>query len=215
MPPANQFDRMLIERVRQGETDAWGELIGRFEGRLLAFVESRIRSRAASEDVVQETFVGFLTSLPNYDGARPLESYLFSIAAHKLTDHLRREGRRPTIPLVPDSASSSGWEVPGSARGASTIFRSSERRELEEKALTEALREQIEHWRKRGDWDKLKCAELLFVRGLANKDVATRLNLSEQTVANYKFELLARLKTLLRRQGLSQDVFPELAESDA
>ena len=31
-------------------------------------------------DVVQETFIGFLTSLPNYDSRRPLESYLFSIA---------------------------------------------------------------------------------------------------------------------------------------
>ena len=44
---------------------------------------------------MQETFVGFLTSLPNYDPARPLEGYLFSIAAHKLTDVMRRQGRRP------------------------------------------------------------------------------------------------------------------------
>jgi RNA polymerase sigma-70 factor (ECF subfamily) len=214
MAAASQLDRLLIDRVRQGEGDAWGELIGRFEGRLLAFVESRIRSRAASEDVVQETFIGFLTSLPNYDGARPLESYLFSIAAHKLTDHLRREGRRPTIPLTPDSASSTGWEVPGQARPASSILRSGERRQIEEQALAEALREQIERWRARGDWDKLKCAELLFVRGLANKEAAGRLGLSEQTVANYKFELLARLKTLLRRQGLSADLFPELAVNE-
>ena len=51
---------------------------------------------------MQETFIGFLTSLPNFDERRPLEGYLFSIAAHKLTDYLRREGRRPTLPLVPD-----------------------------------------------------------------------------------------------------------------
>ena len=44
-------------------------------------------------------FLGFLNSLPNYDGRRPLESYLFSICAYKLTDHLRREGRRPAVPL--------------------------------------------------------------------------------------------------------------------
>ena len=64
-------------------------------GRLLAFVDSRLRDRAASEDVVQETFVGFLTSLPHYDEKRDMEAYLFSIAAHKLTDHLRKQGRRP------------------------------------------------------------------------------------------------------------------------
>lgn len=87
-------DQLLVKQVRDGDTRAWTQLIERFEGRLQAFVESRIRDRAASEDVVQETFVGFLTSIPHYDEKRDLEAYLFSIAAHKLTDHLRKQGRR-------------------------------------------------------------------------------------------------------------------------
>lgn len=44
-----------------------GRLTARYEGRLLAFVESRIRNRSTSEDIVQEAFIGFLNSLPNYD----------------------------------------------------------------------------------------------------------------------------------------------------
>ncbi len=75
MTSASETDRLLIKRIRSGDGDAWGDLISRYEGRLLAFVESRIGRRAASEDIVQEAFVGFLTSLPNYDGRRPLESY--------------------------------------------------------------------------------------------------------------------------------------------
>ncbi len=72
----------LIERIRKGDQGAWEECISQFEGRLLAFVDSRLRSRATSEDVVQETFLGFLISLPNYDQRTKLETYLFSIAAH-------------------------------------------------------------------------------------------------------------------------------------
>lgn len=210
--PASESDILLIERVRSGEADAWNELIARFEGRLLAFVESRLRDRAASEDVVQETFIGFLTSLPNYDSHRPLESYLFSIAAHKLTDHLRREGRRPTLPLAGASSSHDDWEPPGSQRPASSIARSGERRHLEEIALVQALSQLLAHWRSRGDWDKVRCAELLFVRGAANKDAAVQLGLSEQTVANHKFEFLAKLRAALKQQGLNEDVFPELHE---
>ena len=101
-------DALLVDQIRRGKPDAWTQLIAEFEGRLLSFVESRLRRRAASEDVVQETFIGFLTSLPNYDTARPLESYLFSIAAHKLTDHLRREGRRPTVPLSTSKKTTEG-----------------------------------------------------------------------------------------------------------
>lgn len=213
MSVTSQSDNLLIERIRAGEAEAWNELIARFEGRLLAYVDGRTRHRSTAEDIVQETFIGFLTSLPNYDVRQPLEGYLFSIAAHKLTDHLRREGRRPTLPLAPTSScTSTGWEPPGRARAASSIARSGERRHLEEDALTAALADQIEHWRTRGQWDKLKCLELLMVRGWANKDVAAKLGLSEQTVANYKFEFIAKMQTAVRKQGLPQEVFPELYE---
>jgi RNA polymerase sigma-70 factor (ECF subfamily) len=213
MPSNTDYDGVLIERVRRAEPDAWDELIARFEGRLLAFVESRLRSRTAAEDVVQETFIGFLTSLPNYDRARPLEGYLFSIAAHKLTDHLRREGRRPTVPLSAGSSTNSQWDPPARGRAASSILQSGERRRLEEGALAQAMSEQLRHWRDKGEWQKIHCLELLFVRGWPNKEVATRLAISEQTVANFKFDFLARLRSSVRKQGLPQDVFPELGEA--
>jgi RNA polymerase sigma-70 factor (ECF subfamily) len=211
MPATPHPDTLLVEQIRSGKPEAWNSLIGQYEGRLLSYVESRLRRRAASEDVVQETFVGFLTSLPNYDTRRPLEGYLFSIAAHKLTDYLRREGRRPALPLSSTANSQGGvWDMPGSARPASSIARSGERRGLEEEAVANAIVEQIDAWRTKGDWQKLQCMELLFVCGTANKDVAATLRITEQQVANFKFDFLARMRTLVKKQRLSEDVFPEL-----
>ena len=206
----SEIDQQLVARIRSGDSDAWSELIARYEGRLLAFVESRLTNRAASEDIVQEAFVGFLNSLPNFDGRRSLESYLFSICAYKLTDHLRREGRRPAIPLSVGQDSSGQWQLEGTARVASSIARSTERRRLEHDAILQALIQQVARWQERGDWTKLMCIELLMVRGWPNKRVATTLDISEQQVANFKFDFLARMRTLVKRQGLSQEVFPEL-----
>jgi RNA polymerase sigma-70 factor (ECF subfamily) len=210
MSTSSQSDSLMIQRIRAGQADAWNELIERFEGRLLAFVETRTGRREAAEDVVQETFIGFLTSLPNYDPRRSLEGYLFSIAAHKLTDYLRRQRRRPSLPLSPSGGSTSPWEPAGSARPASAILRSGERRQIEERALAAALAEQIQRCRQQDQWEKLCCLELLFVRGQSNKDVAARLAISEQAVANDKFEFLARLRAAVRKQALPQEVFPEL-----
>ena len=211
MSSEKQSDAVLVQRIRDGETDAWGDLIARYEGRLLAFAESRLRRRDTSEDVVQESFVGFLNSLPNYDGQRPLESYLFTICAYKLTDHLRREGRRPALSLESLTSSEDGqWQLPGTSRPASSIARSGERKNIEEQALAAALREQVQHWMRRDDWTKIQCMELLFVRGRANKEVAEQLDLSEQQVANFKFDFLARLRNYVRKQDLPQDVFPQL-----
>jgi RNA polymerase sigma-70 factor (ECF subfamily) len=197
----SQTDELLIEQIRQRDEDAWRELIARFEGRLLKFVEGRMRDRAAAEDVVQETFIGLLTSLPNFDHRRPLEAYLFSIAAHKLTDALRRQGRRPTLPLVSRSGDPEPWEPAGSARPASSIARSAERRQLEETDLRRVMGRQIEELRRGGHWLKLQCVELLLVRGWPNKQVAAQLALSEQTVANYKHEFLAKLQSAVRNRA--------------
>jgi RNA polymerase sigma-70 factor, ECF subfamily len=211
MPPTRSSDLLLVESIRRGEQAAWNELIERYEGRLLAFVESRLRDRSVAEDVVQEAFVGFLKSVANYDDSRPLETFLFSIAAHKLTDHLRREGRRPALPMSAGSTTGSQWDFESSQRGASSIMRSGERRELEADAIRRALDEEIRRWRERGDWTKLKCLELLFVRGRANKEVAACVDVTEQQVANYKFDFLTRLRSVLKRQELPEDVFPELS----
>ena len=205
-------DRLLVQRVREGDADAWRDLIDRFEGRLTAYVEGRLGRRPICEDIVQETFVGFLNSLPNYDGDRPLENYLYTICSYKLTDYLRREGRRPTIPLARRDRSATDWELPGPARRVSSVARSGERRHVEEEALVQSLKAQIGSWKSKRNWPKLKCLELLFVRGWANRDVAAELGLSEQQVANYKSDFISRTRSLLKRQDLPIDLFPELSD---
>ena len=201
--PTTDTEALLIRQVRDGDAGAWRQLIERFEGRLIAFIDSRLRDRAASEDVVQETFVGFLTSLPHYDEKRDLEAYLFSIAAHKLTDHLRKQGRRPIDQFGSDDHGRPLEEVPGGARPASSIARSGERREAEERLLTDAMGQLVREWFEKGDFNRLRCLELLIVKGMANKDVAKSLRITEQAVASYKFQTVGRLKEMARRSGLS------------
>jgi RNA polymerase sigma-70 factor (ECF subfamily) len=209
-------DKLLIEKVRAGEPEAWQQLIDRYEGRLLAFVASRLNDRTACEDVVQETFIGFLTSLPHFDPARDLTTYLFSIAAHKLTDQLRRHGRRPW-----ESTSDSDGhgrpldEMPGRARPASSIARSGERHTLEERALADALGQLVRQWISRGQFERLKCMELLFVRGWPNKHVAAELEITEQAVANYKHQTITQLQRLVRDAGLGEEAIVELTGSDS
>ena len=208
---SNDADGHLVEQIRGGDATAWQTLIDRYEGRLTAYVRSRLSQRSAAEDIVQETFIGFLTSLPNYDGRRNLEAYLFSIAGYKLTDHLRRSGRRPAISLEGSGGGSGPGIDPAASRvGASTAYRSIERRGLEADAVAGAIEQMIARWRDEGQWTKLRAIELLFVRGMGNKDVAATTNLSEQQVANYKSDFVIRLRSVIGRMDLDAAVFPEL-----
>lgn len=205
-------DRLLIEQIRQGDSRAWETLISRYEGRLLAYVHRRLRDRSASEDVVQETFVGFLNSLPNFDDRRELQTYLFTIASHKLTDHLRKAGRHPLRSLNEGSEEMLEQQTDHQPTASSRV-RGDERQELESVALARCLGQIVRSWQDKGDFVRLKVMELLWVKGMANRDVATFLGVSEQQVANYRFAAVKKLSELIRASGLSADVFPELQET--
>jgi RNA polymerase sigma-70 factor (ECF subfamily) len=206
---ASEGDRLLIQQIRQGDQRAWESLITRYEGRLLAYVQRRLRDRATSEDVVQETFIGFLNSLPHFDDQRELQTYLFTIASHKLTDHLRRSGRHPLHPASDHHGDVLQQQL-DQHPAASSLARSQERRELETEAITRCLGSIIRQWQERGDYIRLKVLELLLVKGWANRDVAAHLGITEQQVANYRFAAVKKLSEKIRAAGLPPDVFPEL-----
>jgi RNA polymerase sigma-70 factor (ECF subfamily) len=205
----SESDRLLVQQIRQGDARAWDLLIERYEGRLLAFIERRLHDRAASEDVVQETFIGFLHSLPNFDESRELQTYLFTIASYKLTDHLRRLGRHP-LQHVSDSPNDLLHQQVDNHPAASSLVRSQERRDLESEAVARCLGQMLRHWQERGDHLRVKVLELLLVKGWANRDVAAFLQVSEQQVANYRFAAVKKLSEHIRDAGLPADVFPEL-----
>lgn len=191
-------DRTLLAGIRQRNPAAWEQLIRRYEGRLLAYATSRLGDVSSAEDVVQESFVGLLLALPNYDAAQtPLEPFLFSIAAHKLTDALRRRGVRPR--LLEDDG-----DLPGRMRGASTLLRSQERAGQRTTIIRTVMQELIRQWFSRGEYERLKCIELLFVAGETNQAVAHRLGLTEQAVANHKAFVMQKLREAARLAGLNE-----------
>ena len=52
--------------------------------------------------------------------------------------------------------------------------------------------------------------ELMYVKGWRNQDVAARLTMTEQDVANLRFQAKKRLRDRLIAAKLSPDFFPEL-----
>jgi len=209
---ASESDKLLVQEIRAGDTDAWQRLIDRYEGRLLAFARRRLSDRSQAEDIVQETFVGFLNSLPNYDQERDLQTYLFTIAAHKLTDYLRKLGRHP-LQHIPDGQEFFEGKTDHRPK-VSSIARSKERITIEEGALANALKSIITGWRDQGDYLRIKVLELLFVAGWSNKDVAEHLDIKDQQVANIRFAAVRKITEIIQEAGLPVDVFPGLQQDE-
>lgn len=205
-----EVDKLLIEKIRSGEEGAWMQFVDRFGGRLQAFVRKKIRDPATVEDIVQETFIGFINSLPNFDETRPIDSFLFTICRYRIIDHFKKTGRRPDISSLTSHDSQQQIDLPGGGRRASTIYRSGERRRAEEDALLEILKQEVNQLIKHGFWIKLACLELLFVSGTPNKEIAELVGLSQPQVASFKHEFIDKVKRHMLRLGVNADLFPEL-----
>ncbi|MCS6975649.1 MAG: sigma-70 family RNA polymerase sigma factor [Gemmatales bacterium] len=203
----NESDRLLVQAMRQGDESAWRQLFERYYDRLFYYARSKLGDENLAEDVVQETFMGLLRSLDNYDESRDLANYLYTIARNKIMDRHRQMGRTPEQPLDPFSDSAASDFEPSDGRPrASTMARSKERREGEERALVFSLSNLIKEWKSKGDYQRLMVLELLFVKRWANKDIAAHLNIPDQQVANIRFAAIRKLAEAVKTYGLPPEV---------
>lgn len=92
-------DETLIDRYRAGEVEAFEALVRRYRSELFHFLVRFAGSRAAAEDVFQDTFLQVYQSIETFDTKRRFKPWLFTIAANKARDYLRRRARRPAAPL--------------------------------------------------------------------------------------------------------------------
>lgn len=92
-------DEKLFEQYRGGDTAAIRTLIERHVIDLLAFLTRMVGDRAGAEDVFQDTFLQIHVAAGTFDATRRFRPWLFTIAANKARDYLRRRNRRRTLDL--------------------------------------------------------------------------------------------------------------------
>lgn len=92
-------DAELLQRYRQGDETAFEEIVNRYKNPLYAFLRRFVNRQDIVEDVFQETFLQLYTSRDSFDADRPLRPWLFTIAANKAKDALRKIQRQSSMSM--------------------------------------------------------------------------------------------------------------------
>ena len=200
MSELTEADRFLLEKIRQGDADAWSQMVDRYRGRLLAFAQSRLRRSADAEDLLQDAFVSFLKALPKFRGDAGLETYLFAILRRRIADWYR--GREASLCLLHDLLRRGDGDEPAEpahlppAREAtpSTYARRNEQADIERRALGRAIRSLVSGYRDSLNFRDLKIVELLFYCHLTNKEVARIVDVKAGQIGVIKHRCLRRLQ---------------------
>jgi RNA polymerase sigma-70 factor (ECF subfamily) len=86
-------DMELLKRYAAGEEDAFQELVKQYKDSVYAFLRRFLGRSDLVDDVFQETFMQLYVSRNTFDLSKPLRPWLFTIAANKAKDALRRNQR--------------------------------------------------------------------------------------------------------------------------
>ena len=90
-------DSEVVQRFLDGEERAFGQLVSRYDTRLVNFVYRTVGDRERAQDLVQETFVRVYRHLHRFDQSKKFSTWIYTIASNLAKNELRNRSRNPLV----------------------------------------------------------------------------------------------------------------------
>lgn len=173
-----QSDDVLMQRVREGDDEAFAGIVDRYKDSLVNYLTHLVRSRDRAEEVAQDAFVRLYRNAAKYRQQERLGAYLFRIATNLVVTEARREKRWSLLLPRLHASSRTGEPAPDSNLLAT---------EIQTKVAAAIARLPINY----------RAPLVLFeIEGWSYDEIAKALDIRSGTVKSRIF----RARDLLRRQ---------------
>jgi RNA polymerase sigma factor (sigma-70 family) len=177
-PSRHEQDLAFVERVLAGEASAASELRSRYHGKLVGVLRARGANPTEAEDLVADLWtdcfgarVNRATLLTKYQGRCALESWLLTVATHRLVDLKRRQTFRVDVSSSEQSTDSFFDRTPHPERPSS------------EKHLVHLLRGAIQRAFSTQDPEAVLMLKLVHLHQLTQREIARMWNWHESKVS--------------------------------
>jgi RNA polymerase sigma-70 factor (ECF subfamily) len=179
-------DEKLVELALDGDEDAYGALVLRYQRRLTAFLGQLVGDLELARELSQEAFIRAWSALARFDPRYRFSTWLFRIAHNLGIDQLRRR-RLQTVSLYRTDLDGDEVEVVVAALDKDPLGH------LENRALAEELHQVIDDLRP-------EYRELVLLRhfaGLSYQEIAEFKDMPLGTVKNKLFRAHSVLRKAL------------------
>lgn len=179
-------DERLVELALDGDQEAYGVLVHRYQRRLTAFLSQLVGDLELARELTQEAFIRAWSALDRFDSRYRFSTWLFRIAHNLGIDQLRRK-RLQTVPLYRTDSDGEELEVVVADLEKDPLGH------LENRALADGLREVIDELRP-------EYRELVLLRhfaGLSYQEIADFKDMPLGTVKNKLFRAHSVLRNAL------------------
>jgi RNA polymerase sigma-70 factor (ECF subfamily) len=178
-------DAELLQRIRDGASDEFAELVRRHQSRVFAILYRYERDAQRVEDLAQETFLKAWRALDQFDARAPFEHWISRIAVRTALDHLRREKKHKQDIGFPEL----GEDV------LDWLRTDGERNELEDRSAAEVLNLGMQEL---SPADRMVIT-MQEIEGRSVKEIAAAMGISGLAVRVRAVRARARLKHALEK----------------
>ncbi len=133
-------DVRLMLQVRDGDAQAFEELMLRYQNRLLSLLAHLVGQRDLAEDLAQEVFLRVYRARRRYVPGAKFSTWLFTIAGNVASNALRTKARRREVHLAPAASESAPHSMEAVALAASGLMPT---RQLDKAELCAAVQQAI------------------------------------------------------------------------
>ena len=175
-----ETDEQIARRVQQGEHNAFGELIERYQEKLLRYARKFLLETDDAQDIVQDVFIKAYENIQSFDTSRRFSPWVYRIAHNEYVNALKKRAARKIIPDFDFDTILPTLVAPELADSA---------------ALERDLRESLDTHLAQLDLKYREPLVLYYVEGMDYREISDILQIPISTVG----VRLARARTALRK----------------
>ncbi len=177
-------ERSLLLRLKKGDQIAFDELFHRFADPVMTYIVFRLQNEGDAEDILQEVFIKLWHKRNSIEIHSSFKNYLYTIVQNCISDHLRAAQRRKCRPVdqLPDIQAEQAQPHD----------------HYQYKQLNQLWRQAI----KRLPAQMGRIYTMRNEEARSVKEIASELDLSEQTVKNQLHTASQRIVKILRQVQL-------------
>lgn len=100
---SKENDEMIALRVQQGDTDAFGILVERYEAKILRYGRKFLFQYEDVEDAVQDVFIKAYMNIQSFNTSLSFSPWIYRIAHNTFINVIKKKGREPLTFFDPDT----------------------------------------------------------------------------------------------------------------
>ena len=101
-------DMLLVERARQGDTEAFSQLVRQYDRQIFRTAQHITQNREDAEDITQDVFFKAYQKLEQFKGDSKFSTWLVRIAVNESLMRLRRRKTQKTVSMDQDVQTEEG-----------------------------------------------------------------------------------------------------------